>query len=305
MRLEEYIARGYTYGTARKRQAPIWATRGCPYCCEFCSAPTMNGRPLRLHSIEYLVEWVKYLYHQKRISCIGIIDDNFTFHVDFAKAFCEAMIRLNLKNLHFTSPNGIRVQRTDAELFKLMKRCGWEDIVIAPESGSSRTLKSMKKNIDLSIVPAKVAEIKRHGLIVRGNFMIGYPGETRDDLKKTQELLRKCRFNLVQISCFQPLPGTPVYDKLVANGEIMNGQMPDDNLSGKTQYIPAALRDFNFPRYILKNYLYVLFNNPTNIWYVYRLVRPRMLIKLALSLMRNLVPKLNFLKNVPNEGRPA
>jgi len=53
--LDQYIRKGYRYNAPRfKRSAPIWATRGCPYRCAFCSAPILNGRMIRRHSINIL-----------------------------------------------------------------------------------------------------------------------------------------------------------------------------------------------------------------------------------------------------------
>ena len=58
-----------------------------------------------------------------------------------------------------------------------MKQAGWQYLVIAPESGSQQTLKIMKKDLDLRIVPRIVDEIKAAGLKVHAFFIVGYPGE--------------------------------------------------------------------------------------------------------------------------------
>ena len=107
IRLDEYIEVGYRYFSHNKRNAPILVTRGCPYQCNYCAVPIQNGKQIRSHSIEYVEDWVKYLYYKKDIRTINIIDDNFTFYSAYAKKFCEAMIRLNLKDLSFGTPNGI------------------------------------------------------------------------------------------------------------------------------------------------------------------------------------------------------
>ena len=65
--LEGYIRAGYRDHATHKRNAPIWATRGCPYRCAFCPAPQLNGKLLRAHSIGYMVRLVKRLYHEKGI----------------------------------------------------------------------------------------------------------------------------------------------------------------------------------------------------------------------------------------------
>lgn len=274
-----YIKKGYRFNTTYKLNAPVWVTRGCPYGCAFCSASLMNGRVVRTHSIQYMIKWIKYLYYRKGIRHINIIDDNFTFHVNYAKQFCKAVIDLNLKDLHFGTPNGIRIERIDSELLHLMKHARWENIVVAPESGSKKTLERMRKKIDPDIIPEKVKEIKKAGFKVHGFFIIGYPGETEDDIKKTVKLLRKCKFNFFFLNNFQPLPGTLVYNELVEKNEIVDGLLPKDYSGGERIYFPKALKHFNFPGLVLREYIYLALSNPLNIPYMFKIINPKIIAK--------------------------
>jgi len=297
IRLEEYLRRGYRYHTRRKPNAPIWVTRGCPYRCRFCSAPRMNGSTIRTHSIDYVVDWVEDLYFRKGIRLFSIIDDSFTSDMDFAKEFCRAMISLGLPGLGFATPTGIRAQRTDAELLALMKRAGWECVSVAPESGSRRTLERMGKGIDIDSFPEKVAQIRAAGLKVHGFFIVGYPGETPEDIAETSRFIRKCRFNMLYISNFQPLPGTPVYEQLVQSGEIPEGLLPGNYSDGERTYVPSALRDFNFPMFVLKEFFWLAARQPLDLVHIFRVVSPRMLLKKA----RNNV--LNMARAMTSRGR--
>ncbi len=268
IRLQEYIKWGYRYMSGDKFNAPIWITRGCPYCCDYCSAPLMNGKTIRRHSIEYVVKWVEFLYYEKHIRRVNIIDDNFTFDIQYAKDFCREIIKLNLKDLHLGTPNGVRIQRIDKELLMLMKEAGWQYIVVAPESGSVKTLEKMKKKLDLAILPKKIEEIKSAGLNVLGFFMVGYPGENRMDIEETVKLIRRCRFDFFYLFNFQPLPGTPVYENLVEKKEIAPDFLPTAYTSGKTAYITETLKDFNFPFLRLREYLYLIITNPISLLYI-------------------------------------
>lgn len=279
IQLESYWEQGYRYNTLQVKNAPVWLTRGCPYKCTFCSAPQINGRPVRKHSIEYMERWVSYLYHDKGVRWINILDDNFTYDIEFAKAFCKAMIKLNLKGLGFGTPNGIRMQRGGPELWALMKKAGWKSLIVAPESGSPRILKLMRKNLNLEKVPPIVREIKRTGLTVQGLFLIGYPGESREDLKLTVEFIKKCRFNFVFLNVFQPLPGTPVYDQLVRDGEIEDGLLPNNYSEGTRSYVTPDLVGFNFPLFVLKTYFMMAVRDPLNIPNLFRFFDYKFLAK--------------------------
>lgn len=277
--LEGYIKSGYRLHTKIKRNAPIWVTRGCPYRCTFCTAPLQNGRKVRTHSVEYMVGLVKHLYLEKNIRQLNIIDDNFTFNTEYAKKFCRAMIALNLNKLRFNTPNGIRVQRTDKELLNLMREAGWRSLIIAPESGSKKIIKKMKKDIDPDIVPEKVNEIREAGLKCSGFFIIGYPEEEIEDIEATVNLIKKCRFNFFFLNNFQPLPGTPLYDELVQRGEIEDGLMPRNFSDGVRSYTPSGLRKVNFPKLVLMLYLKLAIREPSNIPYmINQVVNPRMIV---------------------------
>ena len=277
MDLEGYHEAGYRWNTRIKKNAPLWVTRGCPYRCTFCAAPELNGKPVRTHSIDYMIDWVKYLYYERGIRWLNIVDDNFTYDKKFAKSFCRAMIDLNLKDLRFGTPNGIRMARGDVELWGLMKRAGWQTIIVAPESGSEDTLATMKKDLKLSIVPRVVNELREAGLKVQAFFILGYPGETMDDIKKTADFIKQCKFNFVFMNNFQPLPGTPVYKELVKEGKIEDGLMPINYSDGIRVYTPDGLENFNFAKFVLKTYLSMMVRDPLNIPYMVTLFNPMLL----------------------------
>lgn len=281
---EEWHRTGAIPFCRAERIAPIWITRGCPYICQYCTAPIVNGKAIRSPSIEYVVNWIKYLYHEKNIRHINVLDDNFTFDVKYAKAVCRAIIAQNLKGLKIETIVGIRQERTDPELFGLMKQAGWEIIIIAPESGSLRTLEKMKKKMDPDTIPAKVAEIKAAGLKAVGYFIVGYPGETEEDLIDTRNLIMKSKFNFMYLFTFRPLPGTPVYDELIANRELDEDSLEENTaLStgsfGRRVYITKSLKDFNFAKFVLKTYMELALRNPGNLSFMFSFYPPKKIAK--------------------------
>ena len=280
LRLDEYIKRGYNYGGFYGKSAPIWITRGCPYRCAYCSAMYINGKKIRHHSIQYLVEWIDNLYKNLAIRQFAIIDDNFTFYQDLAKKFCRTIIRLRNERyfkdkIHFATPNGIRIDRIDDELLVLMKEAGWHGVSVAPESGSRKTLKRMRKNIDPDTVPEKIRRIKAAGLAVRAFFLVGYPGETEADIKKTIKLIRKCKIDALILGRFLPIPGTPVFNKLVQDGEIQSDFMPPSifkfvmplGKKGLETYTPRGLKNFNSFWLFFRENMFLSFRNPYSIIY--------------------------------------
>lgn len=248
LQLDRYLETGYKdwmYTLKDKfRSAPIMATRGCPYDCSYCSGPVIMGKKVRKHSIEYVLETIERLYTNHSIRQISFLDDNLTFHASYAKPLCEAIINLREKKgcqLVFTSLNGVRVNRLDEELIALMKRAGWGEIVIAPESGSPATLQRMGKRLDLADVQEKVALIHKHRMNVAAYFLLGYPGETRKDLELTRDYILRSEIDRCVINFFNPIPGTPIYDRLEQAGELFNA--PDKINYKQIGYITPELTE--------------------------------------------------------------
>jgi radical SAM superfamily enzyme YgiQ (UPF0313 family) len=244
LQLDRYISSGYKYWMYslkdKFKTASIIATRGCPYHCAHCMAPLVMGRKIRKHSIEYIIKTIEYLVQKHSIEQISFLDDNITFDMDYAKKLCEEIIRLKERkgyNFILTTSNGVRVDRIDEELIKLMKKAGWAEIVIAPESGSPDTLKRMRRNIDLADVYKKVELIHKHRMNAVGFFMYGYPGETKEDLNLTKEYILNSKFDRCIIHYFCPFPGTPIYEELLNKGKSVMISVNYASIG----YIPDAL----------------------------------------------------------------
>jgi radical SAM superfamily enzyme YgiQ (UPF0313 family) len=171
------------------------------------------------------------------------------------------------------------MDRGNLNLWKLMKRAGWELLVVAPETGSQKIADFMEKDIDLEKVPKIVEDIKKAGLKVHCYLIIGYPGETVEDIKMTEKMIKENNFNFFGLHRFQPLPGTPIYDELVEKREIKDGLLPVNYIEGTSPYLISGLKGFNFPKFIFKNYALHAMRDPLNLPYIISLYNPQFFIK--------------------------
>jgi len=264
-----YIENGYRYSTLSKLNAPIWLTRGCPYRCQFCAAPLLNGRKIRTHSVEYILKMMGSLYNMG-VRYFNIIDDNFTFHARYAKDVCRAIINADFEGITMATPNGIRLQRGDPELWELMSQAGWQKVIIAPESGSAHTLELMQKDLDLGIVPGVVKDMQQAGLIVLSFFLVGYPGERWEDLVQTRKFILDVGFDFVTFHIYQPLPGTPSFDQMVKAGDIPASFLPGDTLSADSLIFSKELAGINVRRFLAATYILSWLRRP---WVFFNFVR--------------------------------
>jgi radical SAM superfamily enzyme YgiQ (UPF0313 family) len=78
----------------------------------------------------------------------------------------------------------------------------------------------MKKKLKLETVRENIAMIRRHGIRCWGFFILGYPGETRQDMLDTIRFAVRSELSAATFSLFSPIPGTEVYKMLHAEGLI-------------------------------------------------------------------------------------
>ena len=103
--------------------APIITTRGCPYSCIYCSAPITAGKRMRYRDPVKVVDGIEMLIKKYGVKEIQIEDDNFTLKRNHVIAVCEEIIKRKIK-IDWCLPNGVRIDKLDPEMLRLMKKSG-------------------------------------------------------------------------------------------------------------------------------------------------------------------------------------
>ena len=265
--LERYHAIGYGFLTTAARSAPVFATRGCSYRCEYCCAPAHSGSVYRHYSIGYFTDLVSRLYREFGVDFINLMDDNLTEDLDWAKELCRALAALDLP-ITYRAGRGIRIDRTDPELFRLMKAAGFDSVTLPIESGSDRILARMDKQITAQPVLETARQVRAAGLKVYAFLMYGYPDETEADVRLSLSLMRAVKPDYFLLFRFNPLPGTKVYERLRAAGEIPElafASIPYNFTRGNSTYAPPTLQGFDFRGLLIREYLRMFLTRPITV----------------------------------------
>ncbi|HCX27733.1 MAG TPA: hypothetical protein DHI91_01165, partial [Candidatus Portnoybacteria bacterium] len=164
--------------------APIVTSRGCPYSCKFCASPAFWGQKLRLRSPENVIQEIEYLVNNFGVKEIHFEDDNLTLNRDHIVAICQLILKKKIK-ISWATPNGIRADRVDEEILKLMKQAGCYYVVFGIESGNQEILENINKRETLADIKKAVESAHRLGIMTQGFFILGLPGETEETIKNT------------------------------------------------------------------------------------------------------------------------
>lgn len=197
-------------------------SRGCPFNCVFCQAKAQWGKP-RFHSPEYVVEEIDSIRKDfPEVNAINIVDDLFIMKKERLRRIVDLILKKNLHRNIVFNVNG-RVDLIDEEILDMLKSINVIQISYGFESGSDGILSYLKDNRITVEQNIKVAEMtNKFGIGVGGQFMIGTPGETIEDIKKTIEFIKNIKMSHAHLSITCPLPGTALWEEAKKKGLLNN-----------------------------------------------------------------------------------
>ena len=121
----------------------------------------------------------------------------------------------------------------DEEVIELLAEVGFKDIVLPFESANLRIIKkwcSNKLALDRFDPGKLIRTIKKYKINVGTNYMIGFPDETREEIMNTIDFAKECMDNGLDAASFflvMPLPGTPMFDSAMRDGNLSSDYDPD------------------------------------------------------------------------------
>jgi magnesium-protoporphyrin IX monomethyl ester (oxidative) cyclase len=224
MDMERYLnPEKIEYRSFKKRAISMITSRGCPFNCSFCSVHLHMGKMFRAHSADYVVDHIQYVVAKYGVKTIYFEDDNLTLDLKRFEAICDKIIENDI-SISWETPNGVRPDYLTCSLLKKMKKSGCQSVFFGIESGDQFVLDHI---IDKSLRLKKVIEVakmcKEIGLKTGGFYIIGFPGETKEDMLKTvQFALRLKRDFDVGMHLFiaTPLYGTRLYRECKYKGYL-------------------------------------------------------------------------------------
>lgn len=189
----------------------IITSRGCPFKCIFCNRPHL-GNTYRERSPENVLAEMK--------SCVSLgitnfvfCDDTFSLNLTRAKNICKLLIKSKL-NISFSIRT--RVDSVDETLIGLLKKAGCKSIHYGVESGSSRILKILKKEYDLSQICHAFKITKANKIQTMAYIMIGNPSENKSDIKLTKRIIKTIKPDYLHLTILTIFPGTEIYKNAIS-----------------------------------------------------------------------------------------
>jgi len=218
--MEDYFRIGLPFAPFSKseRAVQIFSSRGCPMSCTFCSTKNYWGS-YRSRSIENVLGEVEKVVEKYGVKELQFIDDNLTLQKDRSK---KLFLGLEKYALHWCTPNGVMVNTLNRDLLEAMARSGAYQLSFAIESASKRVREEIihKKVPSKEKVKELVSIARDNGIQVHGLFVLGFPGEKREEIEETFRYPKEVGFSSVAFFNLSPLPGSEIFRKCVEKGYI-------------------------------------------------------------------------------------
>jgi radical SAM superfamily enzyme YgiQ (UPF0313 family) len=181
--------------------------RGCPYTCTWCSHSVFGNTHRRRTPEEAADEllWIKERYNPDRI---WYADDVFGIQHRWLFAYAEALKKRGVR-IPFECIS--RADRLNEEVVRVLAEMGCYRLWNGSESGSQRVLEAMQRKVTVADVQKKTHLLQQHGIETGMFIMLGYKGETIQDLLDTVEHLKICNPDIFLTTVAYPIKGTPYY----------------------------------------------------------------------------------------------
>lgn len=220
--VQAYDANKFVTGIHYGLTVPILATRGCPYQCTYCSSPGMWTTKWYAREPQQVADEMEFYVRKYQATNFPFQDLTAILKRDWVVAFTKELIDRQL-NITWQLPAGTRAEIIDDEVTRLLYASGCRSLNLAPESGSERTRKHMKKMLtDEKLFRAVDAAVK-NGLNVGCFLVMGYPTDEKEDLQATARMIRRlARAGVDDVSAgfFFPLPNTEITRELEKEGKV-------------------------------------------------------------------------------------
>ncbi|MFO8056571.1 MAG: cobalamin-dependent protein, partial [bacterium] len=222
--------------------SPLITSRGCPANCVYCSSTRFWGNRYRFRSANNVLDEIGELVSRYGIEEVQFEDDNMTANKKRAMDIFQGIIDRGY-NVRFNFPNGLALWTLDEELIDLMAEAGCYEMTLAYESGSQKVLSEIvKKPTNLAKAESITRYIRSRNIRTDAFYIIGFPGETREQIRETFEFARRMKTDMAYFFVANPLPGTEMYEMAKERG-MLRSDFSFENLS----YARSAYHQGVFP----------------------------------------------------------
>ena len=207
---------------ARYNRLTVQTSRGCPHRCEFCAGSILLTPRYKVKPVAKVIAEIRAIKSIWPRPFIEFADDNSFVHRDHYK---QLLRELAPERIRWFTETDVRVAE-DAELLALMRDSGCQQVLIGLESPRRNSLNGIElknnwKARQRDYYLAAISRIQSYGITVNGCFILGLDADTPEVFDEVLAFVRESGLYEVQVTFLTAFPGTPLYQRLRAEGRII------------------------------------------------------------------------------------
>ncbi len=201
----------------------VQTQRGCPWQCEFCASSILLTSRFKQKPVPRVIreiDAIKSIWTDEPF--VELADDNTFVNKRYGRELAEAMGGLGVR--WFTETD-VSIAG-DTELLRLLKEAGCRELLIGFESPTEEGLEGLElkqnwKRKQFDRYRRVVEIVQSHGIAVNACFILGLDGDGPEVFEAVEQFVEDTLPFDVQITALTPFPGTPLYQRLLAEGRIL------------------------------------------------------------------------------------
>jgi radical SAM superfamily enzyme YgiQ (UPF0313 family) len=224
---------------------PIEGSRGCPYSCTYCCTYLSWGKKVRYKPVDHLINEMIETGRKHDVGTLHFNDDNLALRKAWIVEFLERTMNEKF-DFNFSASN-FSVKHLDEEIIDLLARVygPGQFIGIAVETGCPIMQKRIKKNLDFDKIRKVVRLMKEKKFHVHIHWMVGFPNETIDQIKRTFSFARELRGHSNQFLTVTPYPGTELFNEAREAGLLQIPALDFDKYDNRrSEYLKSEHWDY-------------------------------------------------------------
>ncbi len=191
----------------------VSTSRGCDHSCTFCSQQKFWERSWRGRRPEAVVEEMEMLNRKYGVNVVLFPDEYPTRDSQRWERLLDLLIERNMGTYVLLETRPEDIVR-DRDILWKYRKAGVVHIYIGVEATNQETLDLIKKEVDVQIGVEAIRLIAEHGMISETSFILGFPHETKESIKRTLELSRHYNPDFAHYLALAPWPYAEMYDEM-------------------------------------------------------------------------------------------
>jgi len=193
----------YKYELNGKPATVIMTSRSCPWRCSFCAKINDN---FRMQSAQRTVDEILHINKKYGFEAFMIFDDIFIINKKRLAAIIDG-----IKGRDFVFRCFGRTNLINEDTCRLIKKLGVVEVGLGVESGANEILAKNIKKTTREMNTKAVKLLHKYGIRAKAFLIVGLPGETLGTIEKTSSWIQEAQPDDIDISIFQPLPGSVIF----------------------------------------------------------------------------------------------